>query len=133
MFKPELADRLRQPVDMGSFPMSGGTYVGDFDSVVYNGSDCIVFVELKLKGKDIKMSQVNAYTAMVTAAHLAGMRACFIFAYHNVQDKEEVIHMRDTNVQCMWFFDKDLGIRVRHDVMKMKTGELIDMFLKGEI
>lgn len=133
MFNPNLADRLRQPVDMGSFPMSGGTYVGDFDSVVYNGSDCIVFVELKLKGNDIKMSQINAYTAMVTAAHISGMRACFIFAYHNVQNKEEVIHMRESEVQCMWYFDGALGIRVRFDVKGRQTGELIDMFLKGEI
>lgn len=133
MFKPELADRLRQPVDMGSYPMSGGTYVGDFDSVVFNGSDCIVFVELKLDGKEIKMTQVNAYTSMVAAASVAGIRACFIFAHHKVKDKEEVIHMRDTNVQCMWYYDDVLGIRVRYDVKKMKTGELIDMFLRGEI
>lgn len=131
MFKPELADRLRQPVDMGSFPMSGGTYVGDFDSVVYNGTDCIVFVELKLKGKPIKTSQINAYTAMVSAATLSGMRACFIFAYHNVQDKEEVIKMRESIVQCMWAVDEVM--KVRYDVKGMKTGELIDMFLKGEI
>lgn len=131
MFKPELADRLRQPVDMGSFPMSGGTYVGDFDSVVYNGTDCIVFVELKLKGKPIKTSQINAYTAMVSAATLSGMRACFIFAYHNVQDKEEVIKMRESIVQCMWAIDEVM--RVRYDVKGMKTGELIDMFLKGDM
>lgn len=98
MLKPELLQRLKQPVDMGWLSHPHVWYVGDFDTVVRIGDEIVIYIEIKKAGKPGNKWQDKAYHQEVDAMTNFGKRAFYLRCIHQVEDADEPIKLLDCTV-----------------------------------